>query len=91
MLNVPVDGTAPSCRWFFPQKFKGREGRNEKDRPPDCSAQPGFNLLNEPLRLETIAEIIALPDAHLQLFVDRRDRRVRMGNDEFQECLFFWF
>jgi hypothetical protein len=91
MLDVPVDGTASAYWWFFPQKFKSREGRDEKDRSPAGSAQPGFNLLNEPLRLETIAKIIALPDAHLQLFVDRRDRRVRMGNDKLQECLFFWF
>jgi hypothetical protein len=36
------------------------------------------------LRLETIAEIIASPNTHLQLFVYLRYRRVRIGNDEFQ-------
>ncbi len=87
MLNVPVDGTASAWWWFFPQKFKGREGGDEKDRLPACSAQPGFNLRNEPWRLQAIAKIIALPDAHLQLFVYRRYRRVRIANDKLQECL----
>jgi hypothetical protein len=64
---------------------------SEKDRPPACSAKLGFNLLNEPLRLEDIAKIIAPPDTHLQLFVDRRYRRVRIGNDKLQGCLLLRF